>query len=99
MLGGANRAGARAATVGTLVDHIATQKKIYPEAHQFVIAHSHGGTIAVTALAQHRNLGIDGIACLSTPFIHVQERLDYEERFMYSLHGIATIACICLVWA
>jgi hypothetical protein len=41
----------------------------YPGAHHFVVAHSHGGTVAMLALrdpslAQH----ISGVVCLATPF-------------------------------
>lgn len=46
-----------------------------PRAPHFVIAHSHGGNVALYAL---RDEGLKdrttGVACLATPFIHVGER-------------------------
>jgi hypothetical protein len=45
-----------------------------PNAQHFVIAHSHGGNIAIRAVASPRlQTQIRGIACLSTPFISVSK--------------------------
>jgi hypothetical protein len=48
----------------------------FPEAKHFVIAHSHGGNIAIDAIGSDPQLRsrIAGIICLSTPFLLVSKR-------------------------
>lgn len=47
----------------------------HPAAQHFVVAHSHGGNVVFYALRDlELQARIAGIACLSTPFLHLQRR-------------------------
>ena len=58
-----------------LLRHLAVVTNSYPLAQHFIVAHSHGGNIALYAL-NHPELArkIRGVICLSTPFLNVRER-------------------------
>ena len=65
----------------------------YPEARHLVIGHSHGGTIAVKAVGEMESVSniVNGIATLSTPFIHAQERsADYWDyaKILHWAYGL-----------
>lgn len=46
-----------------------------PGVRHYVVAHSHGGTVAALALKEKKlRCRVDGLVCLSTPFFHVRER-------------------------
>jgi pimeloyl-ACP methyl ester carboxylesterase len=62
---------AAASELRAKLEQIATN---YPKARIFVIAHSHGGNIALMALASSGRLRsrIHGVVCLSTPFVLVE---------------------------
>jgi hypothetical protein len=50
-------------------------RRRWPNAHHFIIAHSHGGNIALHALHDtDLKRSIAGIACLATPFLNVRRR-------------------------
>jgi pimeloyl-ACP methyl ester carboxylesterase len=56
-----------------LADHIRELRKRYPIAKHFIVAHSHGGNVALLAhkhLEPH--LHATGVATLGTPFIHAE---------------------------
>jgi hypothetical protein len=64
---------ARMAAAEKLSSHLARLQENNPEGRQYVIAHSHGGNVALDAVALYgRNLA--GIACLATPFLHASVR-------------------------
>jgi len=72
---GANSIWARHKAVDKLTTHLHALIEKFPDAKHFVVGHSHGGNIAVHALrdpwlAQR----IDGLICLSTPFLTVIRR-------------------------
>lgn len=56
-----------------LADHVRELKKRYPLAKHFIVAHSHGGNVALLA---HKHLPSElhatGIATLGTPFIYAE---------------------------
>ena len=56
-----------------LADHIRELRKRFPQNAHFIVAHSHGGNVALLA---HKHLPQDlhalGIATLGTPFIHAE---------------------------
>ena len=70
-----NTATDRSAAADKLVEYLQERRKQYPGSRQYIIAHSHGGTVAVQA---HGRLPgdhvVDGIACLSTPFLYAHAR-------------------------
>ncbi|MGY4343298.1 hypothetical protein [Bradyrhizobium sp. LM2.9] len=85
---GGNDIYARLAGSHILSKHIKELKEQYPEAFQYVIAHSHGGNVALYAT---RDVEIDGIACLATPFFHARERdgsLLTDKSFQRGLIGV-----------
>lgn len=66
-----------AATLRTL-----RRSERYKDARHFVIGHSHGGAVAYYATSQAPE--VDGVICLSTPFINLCER-PYSELLLNSL--------------
>lgn len=49
--------------------------KGYPQARQIIICHSHGGSVALSALRHElENMAVIGVICLSTPFLVAQFR-------------------------
>jgi hypothetical protein len=65
--GGRNSARDRSIAADKLQDHIKSARVREPDSRHYIIAHSHGGNVALEAFAYNHN--IDGIACLATPFI------------------------------
>ncbi len=56
-----------------------SQRQMYPNARQFIIAHSHGGNIALYALADlDLARQVSGVACLATPFLIPTRRATTE---------------------
>jgi pimeloyl-ACP methyl ester carboxylesterase len=72
---GKNGFRARSMASSDLVSFIENLQAKYPRIPIFLIAHSHGGNIAATAMARlQRYQDIAGLACLSTPFLVAEER-------------------------
>ena len=72
---GRNRAEARSRASEQLRVRLAELVARYPGASHYVIAHSHGGNIALYALRDwHLSDRIAGIVCLSTPFLCLRRR-------------------------
>jgi hypothetical protein len=67
-----NSIDARIAAAEKLSSRLAKLQENHPEARQYVIAHSHGGNVALDAALYGHNLA--GIACLATPFLHASAR-------------------------
>jgi hypothetical protein len=86
---GANSIFVRDKTAHALADHLSAEHAEHPQATQLVIAHSHGGNIALRALHHlgHRDASqVDKadsanplVATLATPFIEVHEA-DFGDR-------------------
>lgn len=95
---GLNSSRARLQAAGQLRDHLRELLEKHRTARHYVIAHSHGGNVALYAL-QDEDLKkrISGVVCLSTPFLHVRER-----ALPISTEGfpvVAAIAVIVWIWA
>jgi len=89
---GRNNLWDRAKAAEELSDFVDALRAIYPDAKQYVVAHSHGGNVALYAARRTR---IDGIACLATPFLHAihRDRLLFSERAVVGgLMGLALLA-------
>ncbi len=72
---GGNSPRAREKAANELRDHVKRVYEKYPDRLHYIISHSHGGNIAVQSLRDgFIDSHIQGIVCLSTPFIHVQPR-------------------------
>lgn len=80
---------------------ITKQLALYPEAEHYVIAHSHGGNIIMYALQDTElERQIDGVVCLSTPFLHVKKRNlggGHGEAIVRSLLMVFVIGLILLI--
>jgi hypothetical protein len=72
---GANTMRARDKGSQALAAHIRDFIFRHPSARHYIIAHSHGGNIAMYALREDDlRRRFDGLVCLSTPFLHVRPR-------------------------
>lgn len=71
---GRNSAIDRAEASEALAKQIADNVGQYPSARQFVIAHSHGGNFALSAVAAGRADSITDVVCLATPFLVSRKR-------------------------
>jgi hypothetical protein len=72
----------------------------YPDALHFVIAHSHGGAIALRA-AQDPAVGgrLAGVFCLASPMIAAGERVVSHSALQYAVvTGLAVYAYCCCAW-
>jgi hypothetical protein len=78
---GANRNSDRIEAGKKLADALSENLASYPDAAHFVIAHSHGGNLALYALHDSRlQERLSGIICMNTPFISATRR-DAEQLF------------------
>jgi hypothetical protein len=79
-----------------LADALNENLESYPDAAHFVIAHSHGGNLALYALHDARlQERLSGIICMNTPFISATRR-DAEQLFF----GLRVLVIIVYgVWA
>jgi hypothetical protein len=71
-------------------------KKMFPDATQVLIAHSHGGNVCLAALRdKDTRTAVQGLACLSTPFVNVRPRADSVRlmRFLWWA-GIAVFGAV-----
>lgn len=71
---GGNTVRARTRAAAALATHLDAVALQFPTANHYVIAHSHAGNIVLYTLRQRSNARIRGLACLSTPFLHVRDR-------------------------
>ena len=72
---GRNTFAAREQAAVRLRKRLQRQAIYYPDAQQIVVAHSHGGNVALLAIKEaETRKRLSGIACLATPFLHVVER-------------------------
>jgi hypothetical protein len=84
---GRNSADARQMAAWRLRHHAENIRRNHIGAGHYVVAHSHGGTVALNAFAttsRKPDEDIDGMACLATPFISFREvqwgDIDEEDR-------------------
>ena len=64
---GDNNSFARLGAGAELAKHLENLKQRHASARHYLVAHSHGGNVALYAAARTK---VDGIVCLATPFIH-----------------------------
>jgi hypothetical protein len=70
---GGNSPAARHEGAAQLSAHLAWVAEHYPKAQHFLIAHSHGGNVALQALRM-ASVSVRGLICLNTPFLHCKRR-------------------------
>src|SRR5688572_1167715 len=72
---GSNSITSRELAACALAEHLRRLVSRFPTANHYVIAHSHGGNIAMYALREDDLRARIGVVCLSTPFLHVRPRV------------------------
>jgi len=77
--------------------HVLITAKQYPEARHFLIAHSHGGVVALYALADaEAKASVSGVICLATPFIVRRARPFPKHTFGLLCALVAVVVFIIL---
>jgi hypothetical protein len=96
---GANSIFVRDKTAHALADHLSAEHAEHPQATQLVIAHSHGGNIALRAL-YHLRQRADGtkplVVTLATPFVEVHPA-DFGRRPFFIRVALTLFVIIPLV--
>jgi hypothetical protein len=87
---GRNSTHARDDAIVRLTGHLNQLKSRFPKAKHYVIGHSHGGAVAHEAGC---NADLDGVVCLSTPFLILRERRHYETTLL----GLTYATNLCLM--
>ena len=83
---------ARDAAANELREHFESIERNDPETYQFVLAHSHGGNVALFAAANAKlSKPIGGIVCLSTPFLQSWPRDLGLPRILTAAAGIVLL--------
>jgi hypothetical protein len=98
---GMNWPSARYRAARRLRNHFRAAAERYPERDHFVLAHSHGGNVALYALRDAEGEGSPdwlpaGVVCLSTPFITAQPRPSTLFRFV-STYTVVLVTLFAVV--
>jgi hypothetical protein len=100
---GANSIHVRNKTARVLVEYLSAEHAEHPQATQLIIAHSHGGNIALRALHHFQKRGAsDGtnpfIVTLATPFIEIHQANSGHRPTVirFALVGLLLIFCFFL---
>jgi len=95
---GRNSPTARAHAAERLRKKLALRLKDRPTARHTIIGHSHGGNVALHAVAgSDLENRIDGIVCLATPFLVAREREIGENHIEYVWAAVALIAFLIVI--
>ena len=96
---GLNGFDARETAARSLRDHLIQVNLELPESAQFVIAHSHGGNVALLAAGDEsiRKM-LRGVVCLSTPFLQAWPRKLGAARVINAIAGVVLVAANLLYW-
>jgi hypothetical protein len=111
---GANSTFARDKTAHVLAEHLSDEHAEHPQATQLVIAHSHGGNIALRALYLLRKRDASRlcgpemptplVVTLATPFVEVQ-RADLDKRpsvirflVLYAMGYLLVLPALLYIW-
>jgi pimeloyl-ACP methyl ester carboxylesterase len=87
---GRNTVSARLSAAKQLARLLETDSKYQPTTRRFIVAHSHGGTVALLGTRDAAlRMTIAGVICLSTPFVLVRPR-----RFSEVGSSIATLGFV-----
>jgi len=83
----------RLAAATQLGAHIRSLKRLSPDVRIFLVAHSHGGNVALYALRDPSlQMMVDGLVCLATPYIDIAPRL--AVRAHTAAMGIFSFFCL-----
>lgn len=97
---GMNWPSARYAAAAGLRAHLRDVAATHPDRRRYVVAHSHGGNVALYALrdieCDATEPSVGGVVCLSTPFIAAQPRAVTAFRFV-STYAVLLVTFFALV--
>lgn len=95
---GRNRNADRKSAARRLGDLVSRRTLTDPEAHQFLIGHSHGGNVALYALdTPTREEAVSGVICFNTPFIATLHRNTLQLVFVVIIALTAALLPALLV--
>jgi pimeloyl-ACP methyl ester carboxylesterase len=99
---GQNSISARYRASLELREHLRTAHETNPQARNVLIAHSHGGSIALQAAnSPPISEMVSGIVCLSTPFISPRDRASdatYLAGGPFGAWGFVALLATCTIW-
>lgn len=84
---------ARVEAASELARHLDELKARFPSAKQYLVAHSHGGNVALYATEQTQ---VYGVACMATPFLHASPRDPALLGVSPIQRGLFGIACLLM---
>jgi hypothetical protein len=98
---GANSIFVRDKTAHVLAEYLSAEHIEHPQAAQLVIAHSHGGNIALRALYHLRKLNGSQfvnpfVVTLATPFIEAHEAIFGSRASYVRLALVFAVMCLCM---
>ena len=97
---GTNTQTARTEGGASLARFIRAGQDTYPDARHFVIAHSHGGNVALYAMQDAAaRRAVDGIVTLATPFLFTRRRnlRPHADVMAWVLLGVLALAALALI--
>ena len=99
---GRNSLNARSKASDELYEYLNCVRRQQPNAKHVIVAHSHGGTVAMQALSVWRWHAVEppikALVCLSTPFAYLsQARIKDSKRFIIALATTFTIPIVVVL--
>jgi len=83
---GKNRSAARTSAAKALVIELQRQQELYPDKQKIIIAHSHGGNIAMYALRDMPHNNDFKLITMATPFLNASLRAFERSLNIHALH-------------
>lgn len=93
---GANRFGARSRAAAALKERIRLLRTRHPTVPIAIVAHSHGGNIALSAVSQLLEGSVRAVVCLSTPFLIAEPR-GLQEIGRFASWSVPSVICFVVL--
>jgi len=92
---------ARAEAAEGLRARLQAAQALSPRSKQLVIAHSHGGNVALAAISRLESQPILlGVVALATPFLYIEERqITAHERGVFGSFSVAILLALMIPFA
>lgn len=88
---GRNSLAAREAAAIRLAHHL---ERVAIDHRVIIIGHSHGGNVGLRACNHISHRCVSGIVCLSTPFLHMRQRVLCDDRSIMLLSSVAMLMAL-----
>lgn len=96
---GANTVAARTNAQAAVRGHLRLLRQQHEQARHFIVAHSHGGNVALYALRDESLLtSIAGVACLATPFLVCRPRSLGSMSVLGHVAGVVGVMLLVLMF-